>query len=835
MPDISFYQLPKNVANKVIGWTADGRGLENKDHVEDLGYVNIEQWGTDGAALVTALNTGELVMVPRTITSIALSVAQAAVVLPLLDKIVSDALDLTLASGVHTVASGDIATIGARNSNVRLIGADPIALTMTSVASVTGSAGAYTVVYNVSSSTGVAVGDILKNFEIGPIPILNGDNAASYVLRNRPLANELYNPLVNLGRITIAAGGGSASFAGGIDITTNCLVVGDLLTVAGQTRPIATVVLGGCTITGAWDVIGATSENVYFVTKPNTGTVEITAAAVVGTGTAFLTEANVGDMMLVDGSLIEILTITDNTNLTLNVSHTIAAGTPFSIITNGVLHDGVHLVTAVGAGTVTVTNRSRTKPPVNKVVGGSMRSLKTVLKQTGTGDGMKFGQGASLGWIDKIALQGPRSGGPIGVAMNGRVATSPLAIDGSTSFGSFTQHGYVSEMITGPDFAVLDFAYNVFIGHGCNFQSRMGAFSSGTVVNVWLMEGGFANLRRAIVSGGTGSASGLLANLGSKVLITEARFVGNAGDGCRAESGAALYGEAPMAIANGVMNFRMNGKNTLVVSQGVSLLAGGSGVYYLEGGGKVTLSVLAANRSAGIDIQGPGGGSNGPSNWITGNGANGVNCDSGEIKMATSWIVGNKNIGLYAYNGGKIRAASAFVTGNLASQVRADSEGYISIESGYSPTLAVTGRMSRIDRTSTVNTPTLSGVARVNEYTKDGAIIYDGASATGWNTTGLRPNGGANLTFIGRSSAAQDCGSVPANEQLALPADITITGALTTNMVAMVNCNAVDAGLSYTAKIVAADTVRVYVQNHTGGAIDPANATYTVIVFGVIA
>lgn len=747
---------------------------------------------------------------------------------------------VTLPSGVQDVSSGDIMSISANCANLKIVGAPTVDLTMTSVASISGTAGAWVVTYNVSSSTGVGVGDVLKNFQIGPIPIVNGDNAASYVLRNRPLANELYNPVVNLGRITAAAGAGSASFAGGLDTTANCLVVGDLLTVAGQTRPIASIAAGSCTITGTWDVIGGVAEDLYLVTKPNTGTVTITGTAVVGVGTLFLTEANVGDMILVDGSLVEITAITDNLNMTLNVGHTTGAGTPFSIITNGCLHDGAHVVSAVGAGTVTVTNRNRTKPPINKVVGGSMHAIKTVLRQLGTGDGLVFKQSAALSWIDKIAILGPRSGGGIGVAMGGRVPTSPLAIDGVTSFGTFTQHGYVSEMLTGPDFAVVEFAYNATVGHGCNLQARNAAFSGGTIVNVWAMEGGLVNLRRAVLSGGypaplqTNTPSGLLLNSGGVALITEALFVGNLGDGYRAEGGAVGYGETPRAVANGVMAFRSNDKSTLSISQPVILLSGGSGFYYADGGGKVSAAIVGANRSAGFDVQGPGG-ATGTGCWITGNVANGINARNGQISMSSSWIVGNKNIGVYALDNGEVRIPSCFVTGNIAANVRADNGSFIAITNGYSPTLYVTGAQSRIDRTGTVNTPTLSGVGRLNEYTKDGSIIHDASSATGWNTTGLRPNGGANLTFIGRSSAAQDCGNVPANQQLALPADITITGAATTGMVAMVNSNVVDAGLSFTAKIVAADTVRVYVQNHTGSAIDPPNATYTVVVLGVIA
>ena len=82
--------------------------------------------------------------------------------LPYLDRVDAEGdLTLTLAAGTHLTTSGNIANIG-QNENITITGETPVVTTLTSVSSVSGSSGNYTVVYNLTNASGIAVGDYIK-------------------------------------------------------------------------------------------------------------------------------------------------------------------------------------------------------------------------------------------------------------------------------------------------------------------------------------------------------------------------------------------------------------------------------------------------------------------------------------------------------------------------------------------------------------------------------------------------------------------------------------------------------------------------------------------------
>lgn len=799
--------------------------------------------GADGAALAAALATGKNVRVPASVTSISLSALQAQTVLPLLYRVaLAQTTTLNVAAGQYTFSSGNAVRLGPGSAPLRLIGAAPIPLTMSSVASVTGSTGNWLVTYNVTAPGGVgvntvvAVGDAVKNFEIAPLAELSGDNSAGYVLRNRPIANELYNPVVNIGGVTISAAGSSATFAGGgVSTTTVCLAANDLLTINGQTRPISSVALGSCNITGTWGTIGASQELSYFVSLPNTGTITISGTAVTGTSTLFLSEANVGDMLLVDGELIEITAITNDTSMTLQKAKTLGVGTAFSILTAGELHNGIHEVTAVTSSTITLRNRSRSKPPINKVTGGSMNALTTVFKMTATGAfGIYFEQASSIAWLDQIAVRGPGASGgfSVGLAMNGKVDALPLAIDGSTSFGNVTQHGYVTSALTGPNFGIFDFYVNYFLGHGCTLDARMSAGSGAVLINVWQMEGAEGNYRR-FVNSGSGRLGLAINGAAGGALITEMHCVGNVDDGLRVEAGSSVYGEGPIFWGNGAMNVRLNG-GELKVSQAFFAMAAASNLYIDKGKAVVNECLFGAPRTHQIDAQSAVYYS-ADNSWLTGAGnSNGINNVNSKGHSNNAAIVGNKNIGVYVDNAGEHYGSALFTKGNAAATVRVDDGGRLWIPGASIADATVSGTGCMIDITGIVSpSPTLSGVARRNEMTKDGSVIRDGAASTGFGTAGLRVNGGANLSFLGFATSVTDVGSIPAGEQVTF--DITVTGATATGMGATANSNGVPAGVQLAAHIPTTNTVRLSLDNNTAGAIDPSNATYSTIVIGASA
>lgn len=78
------------------------------------------------------------------------------------------------------------------------------------------------------------------------------------------------------------------------------------------------------------------------------------------------------------------------------------------------------------------------------------------------------------------------------------------------------------------------------------------------------------------------------------------------------------------------------------------------------------------------------------------------------------------------------------------------------------------------------------------------------------------------------ANAALDFPSVPAQSEMALT--VSVIGARPSDF-ATVCPSAHTAGIVYAAVVTAKDTVTVYAQNFTAGAIDPAPASFRVIVF----
>lgn len=790
--------------------------------------------GITGAALAAALSLGVGIWVPSPANGspIELNAAQSEIVIANFERIFPvGKLDIKLAQGRFASSANRLMTVTEAQRSIRLFGADPLDLNITAVQSVTPVSGGFDVTYAASNASVVAIGDALKTFEMGPLPIVNGDNAADYVLRKRPLPNELHTPIVNTGRASFAAGGTTVTFAGPFRAPlAECILVGDLITMDGQTRTVTAVNSPDITVDRPWGPIARSNWISVYVSRPNTGTITISGTTVTGAGTAFRSEANVGDQLLCDGELVEILTIPSDTSMTLRKGRTLATASPFTILTNGVYHDGLHEVTAVGAGTVTVRIFGRNAPPINRVVKGSCRVQKTVLKQTGGsefGDGIVFEQNGAISYIDRIAVLGSRVGGGIGFLMQDRVPALPLAIDGTTSFGNYTQQGYGARALTGPDFGVAQFFHNVTVGHGCYLSCRMGAFSGATGFDMWNMEGSFASVRRAVFSGA--GSIGQSVNTGASVKFTEARHVNCVGDGLRLQAGATAYAEAPMAVGNGGMNYRLLGAGGFEIAQGVNYLSGASAFYLIGATVEIKDSLIASSRLNGVDDQSAIKGEF--SNcWITGHGSNG--CTSyGKTAFPNSAIIGCGNIGLHALDGGEIDARRATVLQNTSAQVRAGSNGEVIFDAGYTTALQIAGHNAEISAASVLGNPSLSGVARFNEFTTSGSIIRDGAAA-GVGFSGLRVSGGGLLNFFARVAQAHhfNGGTQVANGAAAPSVTVPITG-VTTAMTPTVTLNSLPDGWMLVA-ICVAGGVRVQAFNLSGSAASIGNGTLNINVFG---
>jgi hypothetical protein len=735
--------------------------------------------------------------------------------------------DVRVPAGVFTTTAGDIAHVSSHNANLRIIGADPIETTLSSVASVAGSAGDWDVVLNLADATGIAIGDVLKLFEVGPTPHVSGDN--SVLLRARILPNELSMPVVNTGAITCVASTGSASFAGPFTYgpLSTFFQVNDLLHVKGQTVRVTAVNdgPGTLTITPGWS-ISVASERGFWHSIPNTGTIETSGSSttVTGTGTAFTTEANVGDMLLAEGEMVEITAITDADTLTLAKAITLSAGTYFSIITPGVLHEGAHEVTNVVGNAVTVKNRSYVKPPVNKVTTGDAVAIKTVFKNTGTGDGLVFDQEGALAWLDNIAIDGDRTNSSkVGLAMNGRVSAGV--------FGDITQHGYRSSLLGGPNLAILDWGRNVFLGHGCIANLRMAAISGALSINLWQMEGSYANLRRAVIAGA--ASIGHAINAGAGALITEARFIGNGGDGMRRDNGGQVYGEIPFAWGNAGMGFRITGAGAFSINEGVSIGNLLSGLYFDRlVGGKIDRVLVGGNRREGVEATDAIFSAQGT--WVCGNSGtagngNGMVCDGGRVNATGAALIGNKGTGLRATAAAYVDATSSNIKRNLVGSVLSSGIETLTVLASALLDLLTVAAGGVAHTAGATIVSSLVGVERVNEVQDNGSAIWDGA-ATAFGVNGLIIDGGSEMAFFKKGTVVFDFPSIPAHQYSSTT--VAVSGVTTTGMTGNANSNSMDSALVISARVTASGTLTIFMHNVSAGALDPGNATLSWSVIG---
>ena len=89
---------------------------------------------------------------------------------------------------------------------------------------------------------------------------------------------------------------------------------------------------------------------------------------------------------------------------------------------------------------------------------------------------------------------------------------------------------------------------------------------------------------------------------------------------------------------------------------------------------------------------------------------------------------------------------------------------------------------------------------------------------------------GATLTKLRTATATLDFPSISAVSQADLT--ITVTGAVVGDEVVLALPAAPTAGIVFNAFVSAADTVTVRASNITAAAVDPASASYSVLVFG---
>ena len=136
--------------------------------IVDKGAVGDGVTDCSAAIIAAGSSTTGVITVPPGNFVANVTTANSAAVLALLNRMkIYGNLSIKLATGLHSFTSPvRVYSAGNDVNNLTITGAAPISLAITSQESVTGSAGAYSVVLGVSTVTGVAVGDFIHTWTV---------------------------------------------------------------------------------------------------------------------------------------------------------------------------------------------------------------------------------------------------------------------------------------------------------------------------------------------------------------------------------------------------------------------------------------------------------------------------------------------------------------------------------------------------------------------------------------------------------------------------------------------------------------------------------------------
>lgn len=762
------------------------------------------------AEMMTLLAAGNVAVLAASLTSITLEAgdwdvfrANAGKVFPRVPT------TLNLPAGALEADANQILEFSHLSSLLTLKGATPVETTLTDIASVTGAAHNWTVTINVASSAGIEVSDYVNLYDIGPLPLLMGDKSDASILRARPIAGELFMPVLYAGAITASSGGGSAGFGinTGLHTLTDYLNDGDLVTFKAQSRLLGTVGASSASIVGAWAQAIAGSR-AYWLTLPSTGTAGTSGSSTTITLTGGLAtdEANQGDVILIDGDTRQIEAINSDTEIVVDEPITVTAGTPFSFLTPGELHWGTHEVTAVGSGTITVKNTSKYKPPVNQVQGGEVIALKTVLKNTGTAakkDGITFSQNGSIAEIDQVAIVGTKTTDTIGLFVGARVSAGV--------FGDRTQRNYRASCMLGPRVGIAGWGNPVWVGMSCYLDARRLSVSNALDTSVTVLEAGTLNARQMTITGGVNAA--LQINGGGTVLCTEILITGHGGDGVRRFGGAVLTSENLNITYCGGMGARTLGGGDFHANEGIIKCCGDAGLRS-EGSNAETqrMTIMCCKRD-GIEADGL--------------------CD---VLAMESWISGTSNASGSGHGcealSARVNLDGAGIKGSQGQDVYCDEQARVSLDGAALAKLTVDdGSTAFIPNVSPI--PTITGVLHVGGISKDGSRVTNGVDDYQIYTAGVAATSGTITSYTQIAKFREILGDVNFEADVTITDNGTGSGSLTIGLPFSATGNFPVSGYNLsTGEIVQGYTSGPNIVLLTGAAVYPAATGERIIVVG---
>ncbi|QIM42624.1 hypothetical protein [Leclercia adecarboxylata] len=564
--------------------------------------------------------------------------------------LVSATSPVTLCVSSVTVNSGDLCQVGA-NENITLSGVTPVETTLKSVAAVTGAEGNFSVTYDLASADGMSVGDLLCLDQVQPARIHFSPGITGV---RKPVSGEMMVGFNFMGTLTVS---GTNCAVSGVGCPTY-LTPGDQVHIQGQTRIIQTVSTSSFTIDSP---LGFSPKGLqwWWISKPAAGTVAIAGTAVTGTGTAFTALYDADDLIVVDGRMLRIVSVISETQMTISHNQTVPVGMAHSCFKAGLLHEGAFEITAITGNQVTVVNRSRLrKPPKNLITGGRVRCIKTVLKNTGQGNGFVFSMGAVLQGIKDIALVSPGAG--TGLALNG---------NGSET-GYNQQSGQVQLLGCS---AVVGWGRGAFLAAGAILVATDQFICGSSGHAVECTDGGDAYLRGARIHGAGGI--GLLA-AGGFARVSSAAFTGCGLQGVRQDVSSGVYGDTWYTWGNVLHGAMQVNSCSIQLVDSISACNGGDGINAQNSGsGRLTRTLFAGNGIYGMNMTGIV--HEATQVWVTGSPASrtGIIASRSRLELGDSAQTGNGANGLYALLSSQVTANNSVQRANGSNGVRADDVG----------------------------------------------------------------------------------------------------------------------------------------------------------------
>ncbi len=607
----------------------------------------------------------------------------------------------------HVTVAGDIGDVKTTASGrARLRGTPALDRNLTSIVSVTGSAGAWVVTVAMDSTASMSIGDVVLVRNV--VPGIHEPGVSS----GRPAFGQVDLGLFTMGEVTTV---GTAATLSGSDGTTY-LGNGDVVCIGGEIRTVSGVGASAFTLSSAL-AADVTGKQYWWHMRAATGTVSTAGSSttLTGSGTSFTTQVNIGDLIFIVGAGVRrVSSITNNTTLVMSSAITASSGA-FGVMTTGECHEGAWVVTDVpvanggslSAGQVRWTNRGRTaqgQPPVNNVTAGDVLVLTSVLTST-AGDGITISQGEFD--IDDIAIVGGTTTTLIGIDLRGTDGVS------------------AGRVKLGDHVGIVGFGYSVRGSSGSVLRADDAYFSGAATRGLDLADGAKAVINGATVSGCVGN--GVFVGVGSNARASDVRVIGNSLQGIRKEVGGHGWFDFAYSIANGGDGYLdVGGAMTHLV--GMRLLKNtGAGWDGQNGGyGRGTGALILCNTSNGVTMAG--GVMEFGQAWAGGNAADGFNAARSSLSLDDGASTYNVSDGIQGNRQLNVSAERVAFVGNTSAQVRADDHSKFWLAASTYATEGASGIVAtdwaEVWVEGYSGTPTLN--LTVNVAGSDGAIIRDG-------------------------------------------------------------------------------------------------------------